>query len=163
MPNATRNQMRWLNRLLAILLLLISSLLMTGTTLNIQSFMGAIMAIGVAVANAILLVVFAERYRREGSSPKDAAIEAARTRMRPILMTAMAMTCGMIPMALGLGEGGQQTAPLGRAVIGGLVVATAATLLILPSVFSLVQRRAHAGSPSLDPDDPDSRHAEARR
>ena len=134
-------------------------LLITGTTLNIQSFMGAIMAIGVAVANAILLVVFAERYRREGSPPKDAAIEAARTRMRPILMTAMAMTFGMIPMALGLGEGGQQTAPLGRAVIGGLVVATAATLLILPSVFSLVQARAHAGSPSLDPDDPESKHA----
>jgi multidrug efflux pump subunit AcrB len=138
-------------------------LLITGTTLNIQSFMGAIMAIGVAVANAILLVVFAERYRREGSSPKDAAIEAARTRMRPILMTAMAMTFGMIPMALGLGEGGQQTAPLGRAVIGGLIVATAATLLILPSVFSLVQAKAHAGSPSLDPDDRESRHAEERK
>lgn len=138
----------------------ILSLLVTGTTLNIQSFMGAIMAIGVAVANAILLVVFAERYRRDGSSPNDAAIEAARTRMRPILMTAMAMTFGMIPMALGIGEGGQQTAPLGRAVIGGLVVATVATLLILPSVFSLVQQRAYAGSPSLDPDDPDSGHAE---
>ena len=138
-------------------------LLITGTTLNIQSFMGAIMAIGVAVANAILLVVFAERYRREGSSPKDAAIEAARTRMRPILMTAMAMTFGMIPMALGLGEGGQQTAPLGRAVIGGLIVATAATLLILPSVFSLVQAKAHPGSPSLDPHDPESRHAEERK
>ena len=138
-------------------------LLITGTTLNIQSFMGAIMAIGVAVANAILLVVFAERYRREGASASDAAIEAARTRMRPILMTAMAMTFGMIPMALGIGEGGQQTAPLGRAVIGGLVVATAATLLVLPSVFSLVQERAHAGSPSLDPDDPQSRHAEERK
>jgi len=138
-------------------------LLITGTTLNIQSFMGAIMAIGVAVANAILLVVFAERYRRQGSSPNDAAIEAARTRMRPILMTAMAMIFGMIPMALGIGEGGQQTAPLGRAVIGGLVVATAATLLILPSVFSLVQQRAYAGSPSLDPDDPESRHGEEHK
>jgi multidrug efflux pump subunit AcrB len=138
-------------------------LLITGTTLNVESFMGAIMAIGVAVANAILLVVFAERYRREGSSPKDAAVEAARTRMRPILMTSMAMTFGMVPMALGLGEGGQQTAPLGRAVIGGLIVATAATLLILPSVFSLVQARAHAGSPSLDPDDPESRHTEDRK
>ncbi len=138
-------------------------LLVTGTTLNIQSFMGAIMAIGVAVANAILLIVFAERYRRQGSSPKDAAIEAARTRMRPILMTAAAMTCGMIPMALGLGEGGQQTAPLGRAVIGGLLVATAATLLVLPAVFSLVQQRAHAGSPSLDPDDPESKHTEEQQ
>lgn len=141
----------------------ILSLLITGTTLNIQSFMGAIMAIGVAVANAILLVVFAEKYRRDGSSANDAATEAARTRMRPILMTAMAMTFGMIPMALGIGEGGQQTAPLGRAVIGGLVVATAATLFVLPSVFSLVQERAHAGSPSLDPDDPESRHAEERK
>ena len=138
-------------------------LLITGTTLNIQSFMGAIMAIGVAVANAILLVVFAERYRREGASAEDAAVEAARTRMRPILMTAMAMTFGMVPMALGIGEGGQQTAPLGRAVIGGLIVATAATLLVLPSVFSLVQQRAHAGSPSLDPADPESRHAEERK
>ena len=141
----------------------IFSLLITGTTLNIQSFMGAIMAIGVAVANAILLVIFAERSRREGASAKDAAIDAARTRMRPILMTAMAMTFGMIPMALGMGEGGQQTAPLGRAVIGGLVVATAATLLIVPSVFSLVQEKAHAGSPSLDPNDPESRHAEERK
>jgi multidrug efflux pump subunit AcrB len=138
-------------------------LLLTGTTLNIQSFMGAIMAIGVAVANAILLVVFAERYRREGFSSRDAAIEAARTRMRPILMTATAMTCGMIPMALGLGEDGQQTAPLGRAVIGGLVIATAATLLILPSVFSIVQQRAQVQSPSLDPDDPRSRHAEGHK
>jgi len=125
--------------------------------------MGAIMAIGVAVANAILLVVFAERYRRESTSAKDAAIEAARTRMRPILMTATAMIFGMIPMALGIGEGGQQTAPLGRSVIGGLVFATAATLLVLPAVFSLVQERAHAGSPSLDPDDPKSRYAEQRQ
>src|SRR5262249_29586978 len=108
----------------------IFSLLLTGTTLNIQSFIAAIMAIGVAVANAILLMVFAQRHRPEGASAKDAAIEAARTCMRPILMTAMAMTFGMIPMALGIGEGGQQTAPLGRAVIGGLVVATAATLLV---------------------------------
>ena len=138
-------------------------LLATGTTLNIQSFMGAIMAIGVAVANAILLVVFAEKYRREGKSPKDAAVEAARTRMRPILMTATAMTFGMIPMALGIGEGAQQTAPLGRAVIGGLVIATAATLLLLPSIFSLVQHRAHAESASLDPDDPQSRYAKERQ
>lgn len=137
-------------------------LLITGTTLNVQSFMGAIMAIGVAVANAILLVVFAEKYRREGSTPQDAAIEAARTRMRPILMTAAAMIFGMVPMALGIGEGGQQTAPLGRAVIGGLVMATAATLLILPSVFSLIQPRAYAGSPSLDPDDPESQYAKER-
>jgi multidrug efflux pump subunit AcrB len=131
-------------------------LLLTGTSLNIQSFMGAIMAIGVAVANAILLVTFAEEYRRAGNGALDAALHGAKTRMRPILMTSMAMIAGMVPMALALGEGSQQTAPLGRAVIGGLFFATAATLLILPLVFSLVQQRAEVGSPSLDPDDPAS-------
>jgi multidrug efflux pump subunit AcrB len=133
--------------------------LLTGTTLNIQSFMGAIMAIGVAVANAILLVTFAEEYRRTGNSARDAASHGAKTRMRPILMTSMAMIAGMVPMALALGEGSQQTAPLGRAVIGGLLFATAATLLILPLVFSLVQQRAGVRSPSLDPDDPASAFA----
>jgi len=128
-------------------------LLLTGTSLNIQSFMGAIMAIGVAVANAILLVTFAEEYRRAGNGALDAALHGAKTRMRPILMTSMAMIAGMVPMALAIGEGSQQTAPLGRAVIGGLLFATAATLLILPLIFSLVQQRAGVGSPSLDPDD----------
>src|SRR5215469_15341077 len=131
-------------------------LLLTGTSLNIQSFMGAIMAIGVAVANAILLVTFAEEYRREGNAAVDAALHAAKMRMRPILMTSMAMIAGMVPMALALGEGSQQTAPLGRAVIGGLLFATAATLLILPLLFSVVQGRAGVRSPSLDPDDPES-------
>jgi multidrug efflux pump subunit AcrB len=131
-------------------------LLMTGTTLNIQSFMGAIMAIGVAVANAILLITFAESYRRDGNDAVAAGIQAARTRMRPILMTSMAMIAGMVPLALGIGEGSQQTTPLGRAVIGGLLFATAATLLILPIVFAMVQRRAGTVSPSLDPDDPQS-------
>jgi multidrug efflux pump subunit AcrB len=121
--------------------------------------MGAIMAIGVAVANAILLVTFAEEYRRSGNAALDAALHGAKTRMRPILMTSMAMIAGMVPMALALGEGSQQTAPLGRAVIGGLLFATAATLLILPLVFSLVQQRAGVGSPSLDPDDPASTFA----
>jgi multidrug efflux pump subunit AcrB len=134
----------------------IFALLLTRTTLNIQSFMGAIMAIGVAVANAILLVIFAEGYRREGNASNVAAIHGAQTRMRPILMTSMAMVAGMIPMALGIGEGAQQTAPLGRAVIGGLLFATAATLLILPLVFSLVQERSGTRSPSLDPEDPHS-------
>jgi len=134
----------------------IFALLLTGTTLNIQSFMGAIMAIGVAVANAILLVIFAEEYRRAGNASNVSAIHGAQTRIRPILMTSMAMVAGMIPMALGIGEGAQQTAPLGRAVIGGLLFATAATLLILPLVFSMVQERAGARSPSLDPDDPQS-------
>jgi multidrug efflux pump subunit AcrB len=134
----------------------IFALLLTRTTLNIQSFMGAIMAIGVAVANAILLVIFAEEYRRANNTSNVAAIHGAQTRMRPILMTSMAMIAGMIPMALGIGEGGQQAAPLGRAVVGGLLFATAATLLILPLVFSMVQERAGIHSPSLDPDDPQS-------
>jgi multidrug efflux pump subunit AcrB len=138
----------------------ILSLLVTRTTLNIQSFMGAIMAIGVAVANAILLVIFAEGYRRAGNSSNAAAIHGAQTRMRPILMTSMAMIAGMVPMALGIGEGAQQTAPLGRAVIGGLLFATAATLLILPLVFSLVQERSRTRSPSLDPEDPHSAFAD---
>jgi len=137
----------------------IFALLITGTTMNIQSFMGAIMAIGVAVANAILLVVFAEQYRRDGKDSGVAARHAARTRMRAILMTSMAMIAGMIPMASGLGESGQQTAPLGRAVVGGLLFATAATLLLVPLVFSAVQERASIASPSLDPDDPNSRFA----
>jgi multidrug efflux pump subunit AcrB len=129
---------------------------LTGTTLNVQSFMGAIMAIGVAVANAILLVTFAEQSRRHGGSPLHTAIHAARARMRAVLMTSAAMIAGMIPMALALGEGAEATAPLGRAVIGGLAAATAATLIVLPSVYSLVQQSASAASPSLDPDDPES-------
>jgi multidrug efflux pump subunit AcrB len=132
------------------------SLWLTRTTLNIQSFMGAIMSIGVAVANAILLITFAERNRIEGQESEAAAIDAARSRLRPILMTSFAMVAGMIPMALGLGEGGEQTAPLGRAVIGGLVAATMATLFILPAVFAIVQRRTSRESASLDPDDPHS-------
>lgn len=127
---------------------------LTRTTLNIESFMGAIMAVGVAVANAILLVTFAERSRLAGATAVAAAVEGARSRLRPILMTSTAMIAGMLPMALGLGEGGQQTAPLGLAVVGGLVAATLATLLVLPAVFALVQARAHRRSASLDPTDP---------
>jgi multidrug efflux pump subunit AcrB len=140
----------------AVLAGVVLMLRLTGTTLNVQSFMGAIMAIGVAVANAILLVTFAEQARRRGESPLVVAIEAARARMRPVLMTSAAMIAGMVPMALALGEGAAATAPLGRAVIGGLLMATAATLVVLPSVYSLVQQSAAPGSPSLDPDDPDS-------
>jgi multidrug efflux pump subunit AcrB len=130
----------------------------TRTTLNIQSFMGAIMAVGIAVANALLLVTFAERSRMNGATAADAAIEGARSRLRPILMTSLAMIAGMVPMALGLGEGGQQSAPLGRAVIGGLALATLATLLALPAVYALVQGRADRQSPSLDPDHTGSRN-----
>jgi len=131
----------------------------TGTTVNLQSFMGAIMAIGVAVANAILLVTFAEAHRRdEGAKAGPAAVAGAQARLRAILMTSCAMTAGMVPMALGLTEGGEQTAPLGRAVIGGLVAATLATLTVLPTVFALVQGGAGRQSASLDPDDPASPH-----
>jgi len=132
------------------------ALWLTGTTLNVQSFMGSIMAIGVAVANAILLVTFAEQARRRGESPAATAIEAAGARMRPVLMTSAAMIAGMVPMALALGEGAGAAAPLGRAVIGGLAGATVATLLVLPFVYTLLQRSTRATSPSLDPDDPDS-------
>jgi multidrug efflux pump subunit AcrB len=131
---------------------------LTHTTLNIQSFMGAIMAVGVAVANSILLVTFAERSRMEGREPATAALEGARSRLRPILMTSVAMIAGMIPMAIGLGEGGEQTASLGRAVIGGLSGATCATLLVLPAIFTMLVWRSGRTSVSLDPDDAESRH-----
>jgi multidrug efflux pump subunit AcrB len=140
----------------AVLVGVIIALLVTDTTINIQSFMGAIMAVGVAVANAILLVTFADRARHQGASAAAAAVDGARHRLRPILMTTCAMIAGMFPMALGLGEGGEQTAPLGRAVIGGLAAATLATLFILPSVFALMQGGATTRSASLDPDDPES-------
>ena len=133
----------------------LAALAVTGTSLNVQSFMGAIMAIGVAVANAILLITFAEQSRRAGAVAVEAALGAAQTRMRPILMTTGAMVAGMIPMALALGEGGSQTAPLGRAVIGGLLAATLATLTVLPSVFSIAQGTAGRASASLDPDGPE--------
>jgi multidrug efflux pump subunit AcrB len=128
----------------------------TGTTLNIQSFMGAIMSIGIAVANSILLVSFAERLRREGRSLFEAIVEGAAGRLRAVLMTATAMIFGMIPMAIGATEGGSQAAPLGRAVIGGLIVSTFATLTILPSIYVLLQARASIKSPSLNPLDPQS-------
>jgi multidrug efflux pump subunit AcrB len=132
---------------------------LTGTTVNLQSFMGAIMAIGVAVANAILLVTFAEGHRRDESAGADkAAVEGAQGRLRPILMTSCAMIAGMVPMAVGWSEGGEQTAPLGRAVIGGLAAATIATLIVLPTVFALVQGKAGRESASIDPDDPASPH-----
>ena len=137
-------------------------LLVTGTTLNLESFMGTIMAIGVAVANAILLVSFAEQNRLKGASAPDAARAAAAERLRPVLMTSLAMIAGMIPMAIAFGQGSEETAPLGRAVIGGLFVATLATLFLLPTVFGLVQRNASTRSRSLDPEDPDSQWFEHR-
>jgi multidrug efflux pump subunit AcrB len=137
----------------AVILGVAIALLVTGTTLNVQSFMGAIMAIGVSVANAILLVTFAETNRRNGQSAEMAAINGATSRLRPILMTTCAMIAGMIPMALAIGSGGEQTAPLGRAVIGGLAASTIAVLLVLPVVFSMLQRRASTKSPSIHPEE----------
>lgn len=116
------------------------SLLLWQTTFSVPALMGAIMSIGVATANSILLVTFANEQRTAGRSAFEAALEAGRTRMRPVLMTALAMIIGMLPMSLGLGEGGEQNAPLGRAVIGGLFVATLTTLLFVPVVFSLLRR-----------------------
>jgi multidrug efflux pump subunit AcrB len=130
-------------------------LLITGTSLNLESFMGTIMAIGVAVANAILLVTFAEQNRKSGADAKTAARNAASERLRPVLMTSLAMITGLVPMALAIERGSEGTAPLGRAVIGGLLFATAATLLLLPTVFAIVQRRAPLAPATLDPDDPD--------
>jgi len=132
----------------------------TGTTLNVQSFMGAIMSIGIAVANSILLVSFAERLRREGQPLFEATTEGAAGRLRAILMTAAAMIFGMVPMAIGASEGGAQAAPLGRAVIGGLIVSTFATLTILPSIYAILQSRASTESPSMNPMDPGSRYYE---
>jgi multidrug efflux pump subunit AcrB len=129
------------------------ALWISGTTLNIQSLMGAIMAIGVAVANAILLVTFAERYRIDGANVSDAAVAGAASRLRPILMTSCAMIAGMLPMALGLGEGGSQSAPLGRAVIGGLTGGTIATLVILPAIFAILQVERTRKTASLLPAD----------
>jgi multidrug efflux pump subunit AcrB len=134
----------------------------TGTSLNIQSFMGAIMSIGVSVANAVLVVKFTQDERRAGMGAIVAAHRAAVGRLRPILMTALAMLAGMVPMALALGEGGEQSAPLGRAVLGGLAASTVATLLVLPAILALVHGRRAFASASLDPDDPESAHFDGR-
>jgi multidrug efflux pump subunit AcrB len=134
----------------------------TGTTLNVQSFMGAIMAIGIAVANSILLVTFAERARHEGQDHLAAAREGAASRLRAILMTAGAMIFGMLPMAIGSSEGGSESAPLARAVIGGLILSTFTTLTVLPSIYAILQRKASMHSPSLNPMDPGSRYHEAQ-
>jgi CzcA family heavy metal efflux pump len=120
------------------------ALFATQTSLSVPSLMGAIMSIGVATANSILIVTFANELRRSGMNAHDAALEAGYTRLRPVIMTAFAMIIGMLPMAFGLGEGGEQNAPLGRAVIGGLVAATAATLFIVPIAYSALQGRGEA-------------------
>jgi multidrug efflux pump subunit AcrB len=135
------------------------SLWLTGTTINVQSLMGAIMSIGVSVANALLLVTFAKERWHAGAPPADAAIEAARRRARPIVMTTLAMVFGMVPTALALGSGAEQSAPLGRAVIGGLLASTLATLVFVPSLFVVLGSKGAASSVSLDPDDPTAERA----
>ena len=130
----------------------------TNTSLNIESFMGSIMCLGVSVSNSVMLVTFMEEHWKGGASSIEAAIVGAGERLRPILMTACAMTVGMVPMALALERGSQMQAPLGRAVIGGLVMSTFATLLVVPSVFALVIGRRVARSPSICPEDSGSEH-----
>jgi multidrug efflux pump subunit AcrB len=130
-------------------------LFMTGTTLSVPALTGAIMCMGIATANSILLVSFAREGLAQGLDSAAAALEAGFTRFRPVLMTALAMIIGMLPMAFALGEGGEQNAPLGRAVIGGLLVATVATLFFVPTVFSLLharRERPRATPQSAQPD-----------
>jgi multidrug efflux pump subunit AcrB len=117
-------------------------LFITQTTFSVPSLMGTIMCIGVATANSILMVVFANDERVEGLDARSAALSAGHTRIRPVIMTASAMIIGMLPMALGMGEGGEQNAPLGRAVIGGLILATITTLFVVPLVYSLLRKNA---------------------
>jgi multidrug efflux pump subunit AcrB len=132
----------------------------TGSTLNIESFMGTIMSVGVSVANSILLVTFADLTRRSGKHSWESAVYGAQSRLRPVLMTAIAMIVGMIPMALGLSESGQQTAPLARAVIGGLMGSTITTLLIMPTIYAIVHHDKPTHTASLDPIDPNSEYYE---
>lgn len=131
---------------------------LTGSTLNLQSYMGVIMAVGVSIANAVLLISNAETLRLQSGNAISAALGAANLRIRPIIMTTLAMTAGMLPIAIGFGEGGDQVSPLGRAVIGGLIASTFSVLVLLPLVFAWVQGKATIVSPSLDPEDENSTH-----
>jgi len=131
-------------------------LLLCNSTLNLQSYMGIIMSVGVSISNAVLLINNAQSLRQKNIAAIQAAIQAASLRMRPILMTALAMLAGMLPIALGIGEAGEQSAPLGRAVIGGLLVSTGATLLILPLAFAWSSQHTALRKLSLDPEDPTS-------
>ncbi len=142
----------------AVLLGSLALLMLTGSTLNLQSYMGMIMSVGVSISNSVLLVTNAEQLRMHSGNALEAARESAAVRMRPILMTSVAMVVGMIPMASGFGEGGDQAAPLGRAVIGGLIASTFAALFILPLIFAWVQGKTSIASVSLDPSDKESKH-----
>jgi len=156
------NFQSWLDPLIIIMALpwalcgIVWILFLTGTTVNVPSLMGAIMCVGVATANSVLVVTFANDQRKEGMDARAAAVAAGHTRLRPVLMTALAMIIGMLPMALGLGEGGEQNAPLGRAVIGGLIVATVATLFIVPVIYA--SWRKHAGHRPEELLDDEMRH-----
>jgi multidrug efflux pump subunit AcrB len=134
-------------------------LFFTHTTLSVPALMGAIMCIGVATANSILVVTFAKERLAEIHDPFRSALEAGVTRLRPVIMTALAMIIGMIPMALGLGEGGEQNAPLGRAVIGGLLVATVATLFFVPAVFAILRARTERSTAPDEKPEPQSEPA----
>ncbi len=139
------NFQSWLDPLVIVMALpgalcgIVWMLFVTQTTFSVPSLMGSIMALGVATANSVLLITFADDLRREGRSALEAALEAGSVRLRPVCMTALAMIIGMLPMALGLGEGGEQNAPLGRAVIGGLLVATCFTLVVVPVLYSILR------------------------
>ncbi|HEY6034406.1 MAG TPA: efflux RND transporter permease subunit, partial [Kofleriaceae bacterium] len=132
-------------------------LALAGATFNVESMMGAVMAVGVAIANALLMLTFARDRRRDGDSVVDATVGAARARMRPIAMTSLAMIAGMLPVAIGIGESGQQNAPLGLSVIGGLAASTIAALIFLPAIYAIFARKGAYRSPSLDPDEPTER------
>ena len=133
-------------------------LVITGSTLNLQSYMGIIMSVGVSIANAVLIITNAEQLRKHNGNALQSAREAASLRLRPIIMTSIAMIAGMLPMAIGHGEGGDQISPLGRAVIGGLVFSTFTVLLILPLVFAWAMGKTPVHSLSLDPEDKESKH-----
>jgi multidrug efflux pump subunit AcrB len=126
-------------------------LFLSRTTLSVPALMGALMSIGVATANSILIVTFASQMLRQGFDVKSAALEAGRTRLRPVIMTAVAMVLGMLPMSLGLGDGGESNAPLGRAVIGGLLLATVSTLFFVPVMFSILQRNKPKATSAAPP------------
>jgi multidrug efflux pump subunit AcrB len=141
----------------AVILGSLALLMITGSTLNLQSYMGIIMSVGVSISNAVLLVTNAEQLRKHSGNALTAAKESASLRLRPIVMTAVAMVVGMIPMASGLGEAGDQSSPLGRAVVGGLIASTFAALFILPLAFAWGQGKATTQSVSLDPEDKESK------
>ena len=126
-------------------------LFLTHTTLSVPALTGAVMCMGVATANSILMISFARERMADGLNAMEAAMEAGHTHMRPVIMTALAMIIGMLPMALGFGEGGEQNAPLGRAVIGGLAAATIATLFLVPVIFSIFHGRRERRAQSIVP------------